>query len=60
MLFHRAIEQADKMEDPQGRISVLMESITHAIFLYTSQALFEKDKLTFLSHMAFQVRRLVT
>ncbi|XP_048655651.1 dynein axonemal heavy chain 11 isoform X1 [Marmota marmota marmota] len=55
MLFHRAIEQADKVEDPQGRISVLMESITHTIFLYTSQALFEKDKLTFLSHMAFQI-----
>ncbi|XP_053409478.1 dynein axonemal heavy chain 11 [Nycticebus coucang] len=54
-LFHRAIEQADKVEDVQGRISVLMESITHAIFLYTSQALFEKDKLTFLSQMAFQI-----
>ncbi|KAM5302539.1 dynein axonemal heavy chain 11 isoform 2-T2 [Glossophaga mutica] len=54
-LFHRAIEQADKVEDTQGRISVLMESITHAIFLYASQALFEKDKLTFLSQMAFQI-----
>uniref|UniRef100_A0A8C9AK17 Dynein axonemal heavy chain 11 n=1 Tax=Prolemur simus TaxID=1328070 RepID=A0A8C9AK17_PROSS len=55
VLFHRAIEQADKVEDVQGRISILMESITHAIFLYTSQALFEKDKLTFLSQMAFQI-----
>ncbi|PNJ55829.1 DNAH11 isoform 6 [Pongo abelii] len=54
VLFHRAIEQADKVEDMQGRISILMESITHAVFLYTSQALFEKDKLTFLSQMAFQ------
>uniref|UniRef100_A0A8C0HXD6 Dynein axonemal heavy chain 11 n=1 Tax=Balaenoptera musculus TaxID=9771 RepID=A0A8C0HXD6_BALMU len=54
-LFHRAIEQADKVEDTPGRISVLTESITHAIFLYTSQALFEKDKLTFLSQMAFQI-----
>ncbi|KAJ8794720.1 hypothetical protein J1605_003029 [Eschrichtius robustus] len=54
-LFHRAIEQADKVEDMPGRISVLTESITHAVFLYTSQALFEKDKLTFLSQMAFQV-----
>ena len=59
MLFHRAIEQADKVEDVQGRVSVLMESITYAIFLYTSQALFEKDKLTFLSQMAFQVRKSV-
>lgn len=60
MLFHRAIKQADKVEDMQGRLSILMESITHAIFLYTSQALFEKDKLTFLSQMAFQVRKPVT
>ncbi|KAB1276173.1 Dynein heavy chain 11; axonemal, partial [Camelus dromedarius] len=55
MLFHRAMEQADKVDDTQGRISVLMESITHAVFLHTSQALFEKDKLTFLSQMAFQI-----
>uniref|UniRef100_A0A8C4MXA9 Dynein axonemal heavy chain 11 n=1 Tax=Equus asinus asinus TaxID=83772 RepID=A0A8C4MXA9_EQUAS len=55
MLFHKAIAQADKVEDMQGRISVLMESITYAVFLYTSQALFEKDKLTFLSQMAFQI-----
>ncbi|XP_029423391.1 dynein heavy chain 11, axonemal [Nannospalax galili] len=55
LLFQRAIEQADKVEDPQERICVLMENITHAAFLYTSQALFEKDKLTFLSQMAFQI-----
>ncbi|KAB0376184.1 hypothetical protein FD755_012827 [Muntiacus reevesi] len=55
MLFHRAIEKADKVEDIPGRISALTESITHAVFLYTSQALFEKDKLTFLSQMAFQI-----
>ncbi|MEJ1283888.1 hypothetical protein NN561_014866 [Cricetulus griseus] len=54
-LFHRAIEQADKVEDTQDRICVLIESITHATFLYASQALFEKDKLTFLSQMAFQI-----
>lgn len=60
MLFHRAIEQADKAEDVQGRISILMEDITYAVFLYTNQALLERDKLTFLSQMAFQVRKLVT
>ncbi|XP_051008480.1 dynein axonemal heavy chain 11 [Acomys russatus] len=54
-LFHRATEQADKTEDTQERICVLTESITHATFLYVSQALFEKDKLTFLSQMAFQI-----
>lgn len=60
MLFLRAIEQADKVEDVQGRVSILMENVTHAVFLYTSQALFERDKLTFLSQMAFQVRNSVT
>ncbi|XP_059027314.1 dynein axonemal heavy chain 11 [Mustela lutreola] len=55
MLFLRAIEQADKVEDMQGRVSILMENVTHAVFLYTSQALFERDKLTFLSQMAFQI-----
>ncbi|XP_025728782.1 dynein axonemal heavy chain 11 isoform X1 [Callorhinus ursinus] len=55
MLFLRAIEQADKVEATQGRVSVLMESITYAVFLYTSRALFERDKLTFLSQMAFQI-----
>ncbi|XP_076407691.1 dynein axonemal heavy chain 11 isoform X6 [Peromyscus maniculatus bairdii] len=54
-LFHRAIEQADKVEDTQDRICILIESITHATFLYASQALFEKDKLTFLSQMTFQI-----
>eukprot|EP00072_Mus_musculus_P068674 XP_017170437.1 PREDICTED: dynein heavy chain 11, axonemal isoform X3 [Mus musculus] len=54
-LFHRAIEQADKVEDTQERICALIESITHATFLYASQALFERDKLTFLSQMAFQI-----
>lgn len=60
MLFLRAIEQADTVEDVQGRVSVLMENITYAVFLYTSRALFEGDKLTFLSQMAFQVRKSVT
>uniref|UniRef100_A0A8C5KUF0 Dynein axonemal heavy chain 11 n=1 Tax=Jaculus jaculus TaxID=51337 RepID=A0A8C5KUF0_JACJA len=55
MLFHRAIEQTDKVEDPQERICVLIESITHATFLYASRALFEKDKLTFLTQMTFQI-----
>ncbi|KAM6202712.1 dynein axonemal heavy chain 11 isoform 2-T2 [Rhynchocyon petersi] len=54
-LFLRAIEQTDKVEDPQEHISNLMESVTYTVFLHTSQALFEKDKLTFLSQMAFQI-----
>nr|XP_051708760.1 dynein axonemal heavy chain 11 isoform X1 [Oryctolagus cuniculus] len=55
VLFHRAMEQADKVEDSQGRISALVESITHSLVVYTSQALFEEDKLTFLAQVAFQI-----
>uniref|UniRef100_A0A5F8GSV7 Dynein axonemal heavy chain 11 n=1 Tax=Monodelphis domestica TaxID=13616 RepID=A0A5F8GSV7_MONDO len=54
-LFHKAIRQSEKAEDPQERLSHLMESITYSVFLNTSQALFEKDKLTFLSQMTFQI-----
>uniref|UniRef100_A0A4X2JZH0 AAA+ ATPase domain-containing protein n=1 Tax=Vombatus ursinus TaxID=29139 RepID=A0A4X2JZH0_VOMUR len=54
-LFHKAIGQSGKAEDTQERISNLMESITYSVFLNTSQALFEKDKLTFLSQMTFQI-----
>ncbi|XP_044534788.1 dynein axonemal heavy chain 11 [Gracilinanus agilis] len=53
-LFHKAVRQSEKAEDPQERLSHLMESITYSVFLNTSQALFEKDKLTFLSQMTFQ------
>ncbi|KAM8981229.1 dynein axonemal heavy chain 11 isoform 1-T1 [Sarcophilus harrisii] len=54
-LFHKAIRQSGKAEDGQERIRNLMESITYSVFLHTSQALFEKDKLTFLSQMTFQI-----
>ncbi|XP_076978309.1 dynein axonemal heavy chain 11 isoform X2 [Tamandua tetradactyla] len=54
-LFRRAVEQADAVEAVPERVSSLVESVTHTVFLYTSQALLEKDRLTFLSQMAFQI-----
>lgn len=43
-------------EDVRRRVLALTEAITYSVFLHTSQGLFETDKLTFLSHTAFQVR----
>lgn len=50
------MERAEWDEDVRTRVCSLSEAITYSVFLYTSQGLFERDKLTFLSHTAFQVR----
>ncbi|EMP29854.1 Dynein heavy chain 11, axonemal [Chelonia mydas] len=54
-VFHKAIDRAEASEDLQGRITNLIEAITYSAFLYTSQGLFEKDKLTFLAQTTFQI-----
>uniref|UniRef100_A0A6I8NYC7 Dynein axonemal heavy chain 11 n=1 Tax=Ornithorhynchus anatinus TaxID=9258 RepID=A0A6I8NYC7_ORNAN len=54
-LYHKAIRLAERNEEMQERISNLMESITYSVFLFISQGLFEKDKLTFLSQATFQI-----
>ena len=55
-VFNKAMECAEWDEDVKTRVLTLTEAITYSVFLYTSQGLFERDKLTFLSHTAFQVR----
>lgn len=55
-VFNKAMERAEWDEDVKTRVLTLTEAITYSVFLYTSQGLFERDKLTFLSHTAFQVR----
>ncbi|CAJ0964166.1 unnamed protein product [Ranitomeya imitator] len=55
VVFHKAIARAEKSEDVKERVGSLTECITFSAFLYTSQGLFEKDKLTFLSQIAFQI-----
>lgn len=55
-VFNKAMEHAEWDEDVRTRVLTLTEAITYSVFLYTSQGLFERDKLTFLSHTAFQVR----
>ncbi|KAM3873375.1 dynein axonemal heavy chain 11 [Diretmus argenteus] len=54
-VFNKAIERAELHEDVRARVHTLTEAITYSVFLYTSQGLFERDKLTFLSHTAFQI-----
>ncbi|XP_066570660.1 dynein axonemal heavy chain 11 [Amia ocellicauda] len=55
IVFHKAIERAEKSEEVKERVVTLMECITYSVFLYTSRGLFERDKLTFLSQTAFQI-----
>ncbi|XP_048881302.1 dynein axonemal heavy chain 11 isoform X2 [Brienomyrus brachyistius] len=54
-VFLKAIEQAERAEEVAERVVNLTEAITYSVFLYTSRGLFERDKLTFLSHMTFQI-----
>ncbi|XP_068180103.1 dynein axonemal heavy chain 11 [Antennarius striatus] len=54
-VFNKAMEHAQWDEVVQTRVQTLTEAITYSVFLYTSQGLFERDKLTFLSHTAFQI-----
>ncbi|KAM6995333.1 dynein axonemal heavy chain 11 [Tautogolabrus adspersus] len=54
-VFQKAMERAEWDEDVRTRVHTLTEAITYSVFLHTSQGLFERDKLTFLSHTAFQI-----
>ncbi|XP_032374898.1 dynein heavy chain 11, axonemal isoform X1 [Etheostoma spectabile] len=54
-VFNKAMERAEWNEDVRTRVHTLTEAVTYSVFLYTSQGLFERDKLTFLSHTAFQI-----
>nr|XP_019948992.1 PREDICTED: dynein heavy chain 11, axonemal [Paralichthys olivaceus] len=54
-VFNKAMERAEWDEDVRTRVHTLTEAITYYVFLYTCQGLFERDKLTFLSHTAFQI-----
>ncbi|XP_077576473.1 dynein axonemal heavy chain 11 [Stigmatopora nigra] len=55
-VFSKAMECAECEGDVTSRVAALTEAITYSVFLYTSQGLFERDKLTFLSHTAFQIQ----
>ncbi|XP_047455882.1 dynein axonemal heavy chain 11 [Mugil cephalus] len=54
-VFNKAMERAEWDEDVRSRVRTLTEAITYSVFLHASRGLFERDKLTFLSHTAFQI-----
>ena len=55
MVFHHAIEKAEPSEEVKERVANLIDSVTYSVFMYTSRGLFERDKLTFISQVTFQV-----
>lgn len=55
VVFHNAIDRAEKSDDVKQRVINLIDSITYLVFLYTSRGLFEADKLIFTSQVTFQV-----
>ncbi|ORY39399.1 hypothetical protein BCR33DRAFT_720231 [Rhizoclosmatium globosum] len=55
VVFQNAINRADASEDIKERVNLLIDSITHMVFIYTTRGLFERDKLIFLAQMTFQI-----
>lgn len=55
VVFKDALLKAERSEELDMRVANLLDSITFAVFLYTSRGLFEKDKLVFLFLITLQV-----
>lgn len=55
VVFHNAIEKSNVAANVDERVNNLIDCITYSVFIYTTRGLFEKDKLIFVSQMAFQV-----
>ncbi|XP_066519150.1 dynein axonemal heavy chain 17-like isoform X2 [Hoplias malabaricus] len=55
VVFESAIVHTEPAEDVRQRVSNLIEEITYSVFIYTNRCLFEKDKLTFIAQIAFQI-----
>lgn len=56
VVFKDALVKATPSEELEARVINLLDSITFAVFVYTSRGLFEKDKLIFLFLITLQVR----
>lgn len=55
VVFNNAILSAMPDEDLKVRVLNLINTITFSVFMYTSRALFECDKLIFMSQMTMQI-----
>ncbi|XP_075982942.1 dynein beta chain, ciliary-like [Anticarsia gemmatalis] len=55
VVFRDALRDAEPAEELEGRVRNLLDSITFAVFVYTSRGLFERDKLVFLFLVTLQI-----
>lgn len=55
VVFKRAINQTEQQSTTRDRVISLLDSITYAVYMYTCRGLFEKDKLVYKMHLAFQI-----
>lgn len=55
VVFKRAIVNTVVRRSTGERVDALLDSITYAVHMYTCRGLFERDKLVYKSHLAFQI-----
>lgn len=55
VVFKDALLNAPKASELEARVYNLLDSISFAVFVYTSRGLFTRDKLVFLFLMTLQV-----
>ncbi|KAJ3249578.1 hypothetical protein HDU78_000105 [Chytriomyces hyalinus] len=55
VVFQNAINRAEASEDIKERVALLIDSITHMVFIYTTRGLFERDKLIYIAQMTFLI-----
>ncbi|XP_069510616.1 dynein axonemal heavy chain 9 [Ambystoma mexicanum] len=55
VVFQQAVQRSPPDEVLKQRVTNLIDSITFSVFQYTTRGLFECDKLTYTSQLAFQI-----
>ncbi|KAM4697873.1 dynein axonemal heavy chain 11-like [Rhinophrynus dorsalis] len=55
IVFHKSVNQAESSDDVRLRVNNLIDCVTYSTFIYISRGLFERDKITFTSQLAFQL-----
>ncbi|KAL2078484.1 hypothetical protein ACEWY4_026169 [Coilia grayii] len=55
VVFDVAIMRTEPADEVKQRVNNLIDEITYSVFMYTNRSLFEKDKLTFIAQVAFQI-----
>ncbi|MCJ8738612.1 hypothetical protein PDJAM_G00037770 [Pangasius djambal] len=54
-VFEVAIMRTEPADDVKLRVDNLINEITYSVFMYTNRCLFERDKLTFIALITFQI-----